>query len=227
MLNLLQPWVNKQRRVVSADSNFASVQACDELKKRGLGFISVVKTATSGFCMELFLEIELARTGLWKGYFSLNQEKKLNKFTFVWVDRDRRYFISNASSLKPGMPYARDRLRQVDDSPNADPVCVKFEINQPRVAERYYSINTKIDESNRTRQDDFQLDRKLHSKDWSIRVNTSTLGMNDVDTYYLGKDCKWWDGRNPEEFYYNLAEDVIENRWTERRTRRNQAGQPI
>ena len=88
----------------------------------------------------------------------------------------------------------------MSDSPNADPVCVEFEINQPRVAERYYSSNSKIDDSNRTRQDDFQLDRKLQTKDWSIRLNTSILGMNDVDTYYIGKDCEWWGDRNPAEF---------------------------
>ena len=69
------------------------------------------------------------------------------------------------------MPYTRDRLIQVDDSPNVDPVCVEFDINQPRVAERYYSRNSNIDASNRMSQDDFQLERKLHTKDWSIRVN--------------------------------------------------------
>ena len=67
MLNLLQPWVNKQRHVVSADSYFASVQACDDLNKRGLRFIGVAKTATIGFCMEFFSEIDIARMGLWKG----------------------------------------------------------------------------------------------------------------------------------------------------------------
>ena len=67
MLNLLHPWVNKKRRVVSADSYFSSVQACDKLKKRGLRFIGVTKTAIEGFFMEIFSEIELARRGLWKG----------------------------------------------------------------------------------------------------------------------------------------------------------------
>ena len=81
-------------------------------------------------------EIELARRGLWKGYFAQHNEKKLDKFAFVWVDRDRRYFTSNTSSLKPSLPCARDRLRQVDDSPNAYPVYVEFEKNQPRVSER-------------------------------------------------------------------------------------------
>ena len=52
MLNILQPWVNKQRCVVSADRQFALVQSCDDPKKRGMRFICVVKTATRGFCME-------------------------------------------------------------------------------------------------------------------------------------------------------------------------------
>ena len=132
--------------------------------------------------MEKLSEIELARRGLWKGYFALDNEKKLDKFSFVWVDIDRGCFIYNTSSLKNCTPYARDRLRKLDDIPNIDPVCDEFEINQPRVAEMNYSRNSKIDESNRTRQYYFQLDRKPQTKDWGIRVNTSILGMNDVDT---------------------------------------------
>ena len=118
MINLLQPWENKKRRVVSADRYFDSLQACDDLKKRGLRFIGVVKTANRGFCTEKLFEIELARRGLWKVLFALDNENKLDKFAFVWVERDRKYLISNTSSLKYGMPYARDRIRQVYDSSN-------------------------------------------------------------------------------------------------------------
>ena len=39
--------------------------------------------------------------------------------------------------------------------------------------------------------------------------------MSDVDTYYIGKACKWWGDRNPTEFYYNIAEEMIDNHWTE------------
>ena len=205
MLNIFQPWVNKQRCVVSAEIYFDSVQACDDLKKHGLSFIAVAKTETRGFYMEELSEIEPARRGLWKGYFAIDNKKKLEKFAFVWVERDRRYLIYNNSYLKPGMPYARDRLRYLDYSPNADPVRVEFEINQLRVSEIYYYRNPKIDERNCTRQDYLQLEGKLQTKDWSIRVNTSILGMNDVDTYYIGKACKWWYGRNPADFYYNIA----------------------
>ena len=125
--------------------------------------------------MKKLSDIELAPRGLWKGYFSLDNEKELDKFAFVWVDRYQRYFISNTSYLKPGMPYTRDRLRKLDDSTNAYTVRVEFEINQPRVSEVYYSRNLKIHDRNRTRQYDFQLERKIHTKDWIIRVNTSIL----------------------------------------------------
>ena len=91
--------------------------------------------------MEKLPEIYLARIGMRKGYFSTDNKKTWDKYSILWVDRNRRYFISNTSYLKPGMTYARDRIIQVDDSPNVDPVYFEFEINQTRVKERYYSIN--------------------------------------------------------------------------------------
>ena len=57
--------------------------------------------------MEKLSDIELARRGIWKGYFALDSEKNLDKFTFICVDREHSYFISNTSCLKPVIPYAR------------------------------------------------------------------------------------------------------------------------
>ena len=68
-------------------------------------------------------------------------------------------------------------------------------------------------------KDDFQLERKLQTKYWSTRVNTSILGMNYVDTYYLGKSCECQDDSKPTESNYNLAEGMIYNQWNERSTR--------
>ena len=141
MLNLFHPWVNKQQRIFSADIYFSLVQTCDKPKKHALRFIGVVNTSSRGFCMEKLPEIYLARIGMCKGYFSTDNKKTWDKYSILWVDRNRRYFISNTSYLKPGMTYARDRIIQVDDSPNVDPVYFEFEINQTRVKERYYSIN--------------------------------------------------------------------------------------
>ena len=105
----------------------------------------------------IIMQLKLVKTISEEYIIFFEEHDGLLHGTQVMIDRYRRYFISNISSLKYGMPYARERLRQVDDIPNADTVCVDFEINQPRVAERYYSRKLKIDESNRTRQDDFQL----------------------------------------------------------------------
>ena len=81
MLNILL--VNKQQHFFIVDSFFASVQAYDELKKRGLRFIGVVKTATRYLCMENLSEIDLAWRGLCKGYFAIKNEKKLEKFSLI------------------------------------------------------------------------------------------------------------------------------------------------
>ena len=40
-------------------------------------------------------------------------------------------------------------------------------------------------------------------------------------TYFLVKACEWWYDRNPADYYYNLTEEMIDNRWTERRKQRN------
>ena len=84
----------------------------------------MVKTATIGLFMDKLSEIDLVCRGMWEGCFAIDNEKKLDKFVFVWFDKDRRNFISNTSSLKPGMSYARYRLIHVDDIPNADPIRV-------------------------------------------------------------------------------------------------------
>ena len=68
----------------------------------------------------------------------------MDKFALIWVDRYTRYFISNLSYLKPGMPFARDTLRNLYDSPNPYPLPVEFEVNQPWVAEIYYSIYSYV-----------------------------------------------------------------------------------
>ena len=164
--------------------------------------------------MKKLSELELKERGDWKGYYTCNVDSpddESGKFAFVWMDRDRRYFIANHSSLLPGKPCTRERLRQVSTAPNAAPEHVELEIPQPKAAEHYYSANAKIDESNRVRQDDFKLERKLVTKDWAIRVNHSIMGMADVDTYYIGRACGWWEDQCPDDFYYALAEEMIDN----------------
>ena len=47
---LVDPW-NNSYRIVCADSYFASVGCCEELKTIGIRFIGIVKTSTKWFPM--------------------------------------------------------------------------------------------------------------------------------------------------------------------------------
>jgi Transposase IS4 len=63
---LVSPWANLDR-IVCIDSYFASVAATLELKKIGLRYIGVVKTATRRFPMAYLQGLELQKQGDCKG----------------------------------------------------------------------------------------------------------------------------------------------------------------
>jgi hypothetical protein len=141
---------------------------------------------------------------------------------FCWMDRDRRYFILSASSLQPGRAYTRHRWRQVSNEPNAAPGRVELEIPQPQAAELYYDACAMIDRHNRCQQDNLMLECKLGTMDWSMRVNTSLLGMCIVDAWYAYSQCT--KSRGPsnahsteeekhKDFYSYLAEELIDNNY--------------
>jgi hypothetical protein len=68
-------------------------------------------------------------------------------------------------------------------------VRVELDIPQPQGAELYYSSCGMIDRHNWCQHDDLQLEKKLGTLDWSMRVNTSLLGMCIVDTWYAYSQC--------------------------------------
>ena len=77
----------------------------------GLRFIGVVKSATRKFPMKHLSSLELLEG---RGQREALIMKSLGVpwiMALVWVDRDRRYFVSTASSLKEGKEYTRDRWR--------------------------------------------------------------------------------------------------------------------
>jgi hypothetical protein len=89
---------------------------------------------------------------------------------------------------------------------------VELTIPQPEAAELYYFVAASIDQHNRSRQDNLQLERKLGTHDWSLRVNLSILGMHIVDTWHAWKGlslCE--DGELENVFYLYLAEELIDN----------------
>jgi Transposase IS4 len=202
-------------RLVCADSYFSSVAAAEELKRNGLRYIGVVKTATKKFPMELFkARIMLGGRGERYGLVANDSEGRPSLLSFVWVDRERRYFIATAGSLAPGTDCVRYRWRQQDKTPDAEPNRISYTIPQPRAAEIYYSCCEKIDQHNRDRQDTLMLERKVQTKDWSLRVNMTLLGMIFVDTWKVWQQFTYNNTEAIEtqkSFYGTLSAEMIDN----------------
>ena len=109
---LCLPWANSDR-VVVADSYFASVQTAQEMKRVGLRFIGVVKTATKKFPMHQLQSCQLNKRGDHKSlHFGRTTENTMgmvcDMMAFTWVDRDRRNFIATCSNLRPAEPIFRE-----------------------------------------------------------------------------------------------------------------------
>ena len=227
---LVLPWAQTNRGVC-ADSYFASVTTAQTLMGLGLRFIGVVKTATKKFPMKYLSSLELTEG---RGQREAVMMKSLDVpwiMALVWVDRDRCYFISTASSLKEGKEYSRHRWRQPDqdlehmDAPNnQDAVRQQLTVPQPEVCEIYYDTCAAIDQHNRHRQDTLQIERKMQTKSWDKRVTTSIFGMYVVDAWLMYKGCTTASADaspklSQQEFYCQLAEELIDNNQDKVRTR--------
>jgi hypothetical protein len=210
-------------RVVCGDSYFASVGCAEELLKNGLRFIGVVKTATEKFPYNYLGKLVLTgnrgdRRGLVRYHPEINQPQML---ALVWMDRDRRYFISTAFGLDEGAPYSRTRYRQLVQGCKYTPTeRVELVVPQPTVCDTYYKTCSAIDQHNRHRVDTLGIDKKVKVKHWATRVNFSILSMILVDCWQVwSKITTDVDGEPQEdqkEFYSHLVTELINNRFDER-----------
>lgn len=225
LLELVKPWWNKSRRIVCADSYFSSVQTAVHCKAKGLEYIGVVKTATRSYPMHYLSRVPLTDRG--RHHVVVNKENgEVQMVAFVWVDRERRYFISNSSSLEPGTTIERQRWCQLD-GPEGGAARTTTLTDQPKCVELYYSSCAMIDRHNRCRQDSLGIEKKLGTLDWDRRVNLSILSMYIVDSWltwrHLQDACREDMERDDQgAFYSRLAEEMIDNN-IDSRARRNRS----
>ena len=220
---LVEPWVRTDR-CVCADSYFASANAMTVLRMMGLRFIGVVKTATKKFPMSYLSNLELVQRGDYKGLVARGTDGQPTMLSFVWMDRDRRYFIASASSLDSSIPYSRNRWRQVSLELDALPENVELTIPQPKAAEVYYRTCGVIDQHNRHRQDNLKTEKKLETKKWDMRVNLTIFSMIVVDTWLVYSQATG-STELQSEFYVHLAEELIDNNINSRPQRRRNSGE--
>ena len=133
----------------------------------------------------------------------------------VWMDRERRYFIATAGSMATGIPYNRTRWRQVHTTPDAEPEQVDLVVSQPVACELYYSTCAAVNQHNRSRQANLNIENKLKTHNWAMRVNLSIFSICAVDAwkvYSQAKPCLVGE-ESEKQFYGHLAEELIENKF--------------
>ena len=92
---------------------------------------------------------ELRRRGDQKVLITKDQQGAIEMMAILWVDRDRRYFITNAESMEAAEPIYRRRWRQVNREENAEPQRQELEIPQPKSVKTYYDTCMEIDRHNK------------------------------------------------------------------------------
>ena len=138
LCRLVQPW-NGSERVVCADSYFSSVTTAGELSRRGLKFIGIVKGATRKYPISFLSGVEALGRHCHTTCVRKSHAGEIEMAAVLWIDRERRYFVSTASSTTPGTPCRRLRWRQTESG-----VCsTEIEFTPPKVVQLYYSICLK------------------------------------------------------------------------------------
>ena len=170
--------------------------------------------------MATLQEKELSNRGDRHGLIARTDDE-CDLLAFVWLDKERRYFIATTSSLDEGTPCSRERWRQVDQEENADAELVELTIPQPKAAELYYNTCSAIDNHNRKRQDDIMVEKKLGTHDWSKRVALSIFSMCVVDAFLVYKGCRDDDTLKIRDFIEQLSSELILNEYDKVRGRRS------
>ena len=105
---LIEPWYHTHR-AVCANSYFSSVSTAKELMQLGMRFIGVAKTVSKQFPVAYLQALDFDKQCEWKCL----SNNTTSMYAFAWVDRNRRCFITNTSSLSHGTPYTIFRKRHV------------------------------------------------------------------------------------------------------------------
>ena len=173
----------------------------------------MIKTSTKQFPLQYLSGLELNQRGEHKALLSRDGDGNVEAIALMWVDRDRRYFISNAQSIEQAESIYQICRRQLDTSENADPERHEFTIEQPDMVKCYYDTCGEIDRHNKIRQDELELERKIRTHDFSKRVNTTVFGMIVVDTMNFHQACAHPNeiDKCPDDFITYLSEEMIDN----------------
>ena len=162
-LRLTHPW-HSSGRVVVADCHFASLKLAEELYRRGIRFLGVIKNNTTGFPKEWLSTTALQGS---PGEFKmLVHDPETPNFprvgAVVWVVRARRFYIGTCSNARLGLPMTRHRWSQGAEESIREMIFIP----EPRLLQHFHDAAGAMNRNNRTRQSDLGGEISLLTHDW-------------------------------------------------------------
>ena len=104
-LRLSRPWWGTNR-ILCGDSAFASLKTAVQLRKRGLHFSGVVKTAYLHFPLKFLNKVELNEPS------DCATVEGAPLIAHVWLDKKRKHFVSTCRKTLPREPLKEKRYRR-------------------------------------------------------------------------------------------------------------------
>lgn len=131
--------------------------------------------------MAAFPGVPLQARGDLASYVHTTVAGTIDLMAVLWVDRERRFCISSASTAMPVTPCRRLQWGQCDERAGSVPLTVP----QPQVAEVHCDCYAPIEQHNCCRQNDTPLEHELFMHYWTMHVNLSLLGTCVLDSWLL------------------------------------------
>lgn len=187
-MRLVKPWFGSGRLVIG-DSAFASVQTCGHLLSKGLDFLGVVKTCTTGYPMAYFKNWASTKPerGQWKTVVgALTIQGRPREITAVgWCSKTDmvKTFIGSTSTTLEGNPIRVPRSKLQDIDGIWQKITVERETKRPKLVEDIFKHFSTIDYHDRLRQGYLQMEIYWKTHKWSHRLFATLLGMMFTDCY--------------------------------------------
>jgi len=209
-MRLCKPWFGTGRMLV-ADSYFASVNTLVNLKKHGIYFTGLVKTAYTGYPKAWCKAVAMGERGDTKTATAVKDGVEM--IAHVWNDpgkvgKPRKALISACGTTIEAPAVERPRKRKNPDTGLWEDWTRK--VKRTALVKHYFDHAGVIDHANRLRMDGGRMERTVETKKWDRRVFSSFLSVV-ICNAYMGYSM---DNEKPEQHEFNvwLARELIFNK---------------
>lgn len=203
-LRLTEPWFGSGR-VVAGDSWFASVKTALQLRKHGLHFLGVVKTAHRQFPLKALKERCPENRGAHVVAASTIEDVDL--LAVGWRDKAVHTIVGTCGTTIEGESAKKRRVTDTGE------VYYK-QVPRPKVVQDYHEAAPALDVHNHIRQDGLALEKAWGTHRWYHRVIASLLGIIECNAYLAFNYFRAKEQRTDHvSFTQALAEQLINNPW--------------